>query len=219
MDQAFEAKIDAYAETKRLNRVGGTTILRGTLRDEKEGIFKYYVKMDIAPWPNLFPLVWEEDGQIRRRGDNHVNPDGSLCLDTNSRQSYLIKSGQIGSLIEFHEEVLLPHLARQYDYHNGYLDSFKGNELAHGPPGIIEGYQKLLGLQDKEQALGLFFKIFNKSRIRHIQGKMRNQPCPCLSGKKVKYCDHTNSILHKYIDHQYLKSDYNQLKYWSTYLR
>ncbi|MEL6721319.1 MAG: hypothetical protein AAFP82_21650 [Bacteroidota bacterium] len=149
---------------------------------------------------------------IKRSVDNHVYKEGNFCLDTDSRQSFLINSGQITSLIQFHGEVLLPYLARQFDYHNGYTDAFKSNELAHGADGKIEGYKRILKLDGKsnEEVRFLLKKVLLKEKLeaRYIDSKLRNIPCFCQSGIKSKLCNHNESIIHKYIDPKFLEEDF-----------
>lgn len=207
MEKNRKAEIIAYAKCKRLTVDENGTLLRGVVRDERGGLFKYYLEIDVSFWPRLFPRVIETDHRIIRKADNHVYTSGIFCLDTESRQSYLINTGQVKSLIHWHEAVLLPYLANQHDYHNGYKDAFRGQELAHGFVGIIQGYALILKT-DFDTTLSLLPHIFFKEKWSGNKGKAREKSCLCQSGIKGKKCKHKKSIIHKYIDPDLFKNDF-----------
>jgi hypothetical protein len=139
----------------------------------------YRIKI-IVPFafPKEVPIVIET-GKIPRNGNFHVNPDGTLCMGSPLR--LLQKLSKKPTLSGFAESCLVPYLyAVSYKLKHG--GGFIFSELKHGTPGIIEDYQNLFGLQNKEQVIQALELLGKKQRSAN------KGLCPCGCGNRLGKC-------------------------------
>lgn len=139
----------------------------------------YDVKI-IVPFafPKEIPTVIEA-GKIPRNGEFHVNPDGTLCMGSPLRLLQILSEKP--TLPGFAESCLVPYLyAVSYKLKHG--GGFIFSELKHGTPGIIEDYQNLFGLQNKEQVIQALELLGKKQRSAN------KGLCPCGCGNRLGKC-------------------------------
>lgn len=130
-------------------------------------------------FPQAIPVVTETGGKIRRDGNFHVNPDGSLCLGSPLRLLRKVHSSP--SLTGFVDQCLIPYLyAVSYKLMHG--GNFLFGELAHGEQGIVDDYSVMLGLNERHQVIQAIRLLGIKKRIAN------KNPCPCGCGKKLGRC-------------------------------
>lgn len=145
--------------------------------DEKDKLVEdeYELRIEVpADFPKNLPVVYELGGKIPPTPDNHVNPDGSLCLGSPLRLRMFASNDQ--SLIGFSSNCILPFLYAKS------VGSFVFGELPHGLAGLVEDYADMLGVRTKEQVLQCL-KL--ASLRRRVANKRR---CPCGCGKRLGAC-------------------------------
>jgi hypothetical protein len=148
--------------------------------DERESVIDWF---DIAivfnkKYPYIFPLLFELSEKIERNDSNHIDKNGSICLEF----PYIINSIEKSKI-------------RVYDFVNHYVkkyfmwillkkasntDSLK--EWSHKEDGKIEFYQELLGSKDN-----FFIKNFLTAYCSSKKHS-RNLYCYCGIDKKLKFC-------------------------------
>lgn len=125
----------------------------------------------------VVPTVKEVSGRIPRKPEFHINPDGTMCLGApfEVRRRYL----RDRSLRAFIDQQLIPFLygcsiKLKYNY-------WPYEELSHGGQGIIEYYQKLLGVETDLAVI----EILKALADGHFQNSAL---CACGSQKPFKKC-------------------------------
>lgn len=190
MDARIRRSIDRYAEDihlrfedqRRLNGYASISDKNG------DGSFDYFLRFDFQTWPRLFPLVYDVGhGMKPYTANNHMFPNGKLCLEVDVRQRYLIKIGEISSLYDFHEYILLPYLAKQFDFQNGNRKAFHGAEWAHGARGLLDAYASIANVsRDASFAIVSFYRNHRKHTL--VPEELPKGHCSCGSGLTYKLC-------------------------------
>lgn len=132
-----------------------------------------------SKFPNTFPKIKEVGQKIPRDGNNHINPDDTLCLGSPIRIKMKLSSNP--TLSGYAEMCLVPYLYA-ISYRLLYGGELIFDELAHGMAGIIEDYLDLFGVNNSEQVKTIL-KILSNNENKYI-----NKPCPCGCGRKLKKC-------------------------------
>lgn len=129
-------------------------------------------------YPFSFPFVIETSEKIPRDISRHVRPNTTLCLGIPQDELSICRNGI--SLIWFLEEILNPHLCREYAREK--LGYYPTGERSHGDEGIWEGYFEIFGSSEKRMILKELEMILHHPKLG------RHAPCYCNSGKKYKAC-------------------------------
>lgn len=129
-------------------------------------------------YPYRFPIVEETSKKIPRDLSRHIMPNGTICFGIPQDELALCRNGI--TLVWFLEEILNPHLCREYT--REILGFYFTGERSHGNEGIWEGYYDIFKSVDKRAILNNLEMIHNHSKIG------RNIPCYCNSNKKYKFC-------------------------------
>jgi hypothetical protein len=129
-------------------------------------------------FPRGYPRVRELGDRIDKR--YHRLTDGSFCLGSPARVRLLISEAK--TLAGFIEKCVIPYLyGYSYCLKHGHPPF---GELAHGDRGIIDDYQRLLGVDSVERCAEMLFLIGQKLRVAN------KQPCACGSGRRLGCCHH-----------------------------
>jgi hypothetical protein len=164
----------------------------------------YNIRMEIANYPNHFPIVFELDGRIPNKPERHIYSDSkSLCFTTRAQAQILLKT-KITSLLIFIDEILVKYLENNsfYELNNRYFN----DEYSHDSSGILESYQDILGVNDMRSiARVLLGRICSKKiTIRDL--------CYCGSGLTLKKCNNgthnRNYRLFRKIDRALIEHDF-----------
>ncbi len=145
--------------------------------DEKDRLTedKYELRIEVpSDFPQNLPAVYELGGRIPHTPENHVNPDGSLCLGSPLRLKMFANIDR--SLVGFSSNCILPFLYAKS------VGSFVFGELPHGLVGLVEDYADMLGVRTKEQV----FQCLNLASMRRRVANKRR--CPCGCGKRLGAC-------------------------------
>lgn len=163
----------------------------------------YEIRIDFtAQYPYAFPLVTETGNKIQpRNATRHIFQEGYVCLGNEFDEARVCKNGI--SLKWFLDEIVNPHLCREYvkettgDYPTG--------ERSHGEEGLWESFYDIFETTDKAEVLAGLDIIL-------VQNPGRNDPCPCGTSIKYKYCHwrRSSSVLEVGIDNA--QKFYNRLK-------
>lgn len=160
---------------------------------------QYNIIVNINPFPQNFPIVFETNERIRPITDNHINSDGSCCFSVPVKEQLLLKKGLIKSIPQFIEKIVIPFFQNNsYKEING---RYKEGEYSHGVNGIIEAYCDILGTKDQMLTMRIL--------INFLKGKGfgKNDPCYCGSKKKIKNCHLYKLNRLKFIDSELIRSD------------
>tara|TARA_R110002096_G_scaffold259030_1_gene452643 strand:+ start:128546 stop:129214 length:669 start_codon:yes stop_codon:yes gene_type:complete len=180
--QAFaQACEELLAEfpTLHLEPVLGGEELRGSfvVRDEGGALDTFKIRARLpAAFPEALPTIWETGQRLPHRPERHVNPDGSLCIML--PDEYWAEHEQCGLLAYLRGPV--------HDYFLGQLGYeqsgvWPGAEMAHGSPGRVQYYQRLLGTNAPD-ALRRLCDDLTADRLE------RQGLCPCGSKRKRRRC-------------------------------
>lgn len=128
-------------------------------------------------YPYAVPVLVEISEKIDRVNDRHLTKDGVCCVEMTHLLLYKAKLGI--RMTEFIRDHVYPYLANQlyFDVKGNYANG----EYGHYFEGIVEFYDKKLGLSDPNIIISIIALI--------IENKLpsRNSLCPC--GKaKYKNC-------------------------------
>lgn len=147
---------------------------------QNKGLIRDAYEVEIFAPKNDFlavPTVKETAGRIPRTQDDHVNPDGTLCLGTrlDTRRQYQ----KDPTLMGFIKHLLIPFLySHSYKEEHG---EYPYDDLPHGEAGTLEHYKEIFNT-DSDLCVLLLLKILVENSYRgHL-------PCPCESGKKLRNC-------------------------------
>lgn len=143
-----------------------------------EDTYELLIKVP-SNFPKSIPVILETGNKIPKLNDNHVNPDGTLCLGTPLKlQLFLVK---YPSLVDFVERVLIPHLYAVSNKLNG--GEFIFGELAHGSAGELSDYEDILGVKGVVAVKNALNSL--KSYKKRIANK---KVCPCGCGRRLGKC-------------------------------
>lgn len=138
-----------------------------------------------SKYPKELPIVKEIGNKIPRKGEYHVNSDGSLCLG--SRLRLLWEISKKPSLSAFAESFLVPYLY-VISHKIKYGGDLLFGELEHGPPGELKDFADLVGLKSPEQAKYVLQLLGMKKRLAN------KKPCPCGCGVRLGKCKFNDKI-------------------------
>ena len=136
---------------------------------------EYEIRIEVpSNFPSQLPNVYEIGKRIPRSAENHVNPDGSLCLGSPLRLKIL--AARTPSLVGYASNCILPFL---YAHSMG---SFMFGELSHGVAGLIEDYKDMLNVPTEHQVI----QCLTLSSLRRRVANKRK--CPCGCGRRLGVC-------------------------------
>ncbi len=160
----------------------------------------YDILIDLSPYPDFFPIVYETSGRIPSKLDRHVYGDtGSCCFTTRAKSQILLKT-KISSLIIFIQEIVKPYFLNNSFYEINHR--YKTEEYSHDYLGIIEGYKDILQIDND---LVLARTIFNRAEGKKLK---IYDDCYCGSRVKLKKC---SKGLHNNCYNDFKKIDRNVL--------
>lgn len=200
-------KEDKYSDLAYSGRITGSKcyLLSGDMHvidDDNNNWGDFSVQLIFpSTYPHGFPEMIETDGRIPKKEWRHINIDGTCCTAVKPIQSIESKRGiRIQRFIDF---FAIPFLANQI-YFDKY-GKYPNGDYQHGLDGIIQYYKELFQTDDSNIILN-GFKLMN-----NINGSVRNLPCYCRSGKKLKKCHLKALETLKSIQPQCLQEDYELL--------
>lgn len=140
----------------------------------------YQIRIDLTPYPRLFPNVFEIDERIPNKPSRHIYTDtGGCCLTTKAKAQILLKT-KIKSLKEFVRDIVIPYLQN-----NSYFEinkKYKTEEYAHHHQGIVDGYKDILRINNETLIAKIIYHRINQPKLKIYL------PCYCGSGLKLKNC-------------------------------
>lgn len=136
-------------------------------------------------FPRTLPEVTELDQKIARTDENHVNPDGTLCLG--SPLGLRVAFAGQHSLKEFSDRCVVPFLYATALRRAGRRDFYFG-ELDHGPRGLAQDYKALFGVATDAAAERCLHLLALRKRVAN------KKPCPCACGRRLGRCKLRNRI-------------------------
>lgn len=144
---------------------------------------RYYLEMDVTPFPDRFPRVLELNERIPPIANRHVNKDGTLCF-ASPLDTELALINQIKSITDFIDLILIPYLEN-----NSYFELNKKYKFGERLHNLIDAefhsYQDQLDLGNAGITLNTIKSLKDRVKIRP------NDKCYCGSGIKIKDCkDH-----------------------------
>lgn len=136
----------------------------------------YKVRIELA---GRLPRVWESGHRIKRDLDNHIGADGTLCLGSPLRLAIFL--AREASLVRFVDQCLVPFLYTATLRERGEK-GFPFGALEHGEPGLLDDYEKILGLKGREALQRALHMLSLKRRVAN------KLPCPCGCGRRLGKC-------------------------------
>ena len=167
---------------------GTSLVLSGTFdftacaKNYPEIKHKYQIEISVPTgFPRDVPKVKETNGKIPRNGHYHVNHDDTLCLGSPLQLLIKLNTNTSPTLTGFASKCLVPYLYA-VSHKLLYGGKFIFDELSHGVLGILDDYQKTLGLETSEQTIKAIKLIGTKKRIAN------KKLCPCNCGNRLGVC-------------------------------
>jgi hypothetical protein len=161
----------------------GLFVIAGTysLHEELEGevytdSFEIEILVD-SNFPESVPIVSEKERRIRAVNFEHVNDDGTLCLEIDTK---ILIDLQENPTLQYFSEKYIRFYLLSFLYHRKHK-KFPFGEYAHAEEGRLEYYGEIFDTTDKVAAKTLLTFIFKNE----IKG---HNPCPCGNGKKYRDC-------------------------------
>lgn len=178
---AIRPSAGSYLRLKGTFRFSAEHQVHGSLMDA----FNLVIDVPLE-FPRDLPTVQEVGGRIPRRGEYHVNGDGSLCLGSHLRLLQLIN--RCPTLPWFAERCLIPYL---YAVSKKLSDGGKliFGELPHYGKGLLADYAQLFGLNAPAQAHYALELLTLKRRVAN------KRPCPCRCGQRLGQCRFNRRLL------------------------
>ena len=130
-------------------------------------------------FPRTLPEVTELNHKIARTAENHVNPDGTLCLGSPLGLRVAMADGQ--SLSDFSDRCLVPFLYATSLRLSGQLGFYFG-ELDHGAVGVFQDYKRIFGVTTEAATLICTQMLSIKKRVAN------KRQCPCSCGRRLGKC-------------------------------
>lgn len=168
----------------------------------------YEVLIELDPYPEFFPTVYETEGRIPKKMDRHIYPEsGSCCFTTRAKSQVLLKT-KVTTLLKFIDEIVIKYFENNsfYEINKSYF----GEEYSHGPQGIIEGYKDILKIDDTIKVARAIHQATNNKSLKI------HQNCYCGSGRRLRKCangKHINYLRNLYlIDKTTLNYDLSNFK-------
>ena len=162
----------------------------------------YKIRIKIANnFPSAIPEVEEIGNKIPRKEEYHINPDNTLCLGSSLRLLQLLNKDP--TLEGFIKYCLVPYL---YGVSLKIQDGEKlvFGELAHGEKGIIDEYEKIFGIKEKDSIKQVIKMLSMKKRVAN------KQLCPCRCKNRLGKCSQKLNIKINQFRHFAARSWYKQ---------
>jgi len=209
IEDHFEELLQEYPDLKLLGDEKGQRAVEGVI--DREATFKdvtlrltFQVRVNIPeqyPDPCFPPVAFETGGIIPRTADDHIYPNGSLCLA--APISVKMKFAQAPTLLGFMNILVIPFL---YAFrHKQEYGQMPFGERSHGVDGIMEHYREYLDVSDDIALISLVRVLADEDYRGH-------HDCPCGSGKKLRNC-HGSRLLEikKYHSQEVLLTEYGEM--------
>jgi len=180
-------------------------IIRGDLDIcDSEGVFWDTFNLAILVpkgYPYIIPVVVEVSKLIPRDIDWHISSEGVCCVD--EHHSLLAWSKRGIRIDSFLKDKVYPFFANQlYKLHSG---NYAGKEYKHFAAGVLQYYIEELKINTRDLALNLIQMV--------LQGKIvRNEQCPCGSGRKVKICHEASFAEMRAFGPERLRKDLEEIR-------
>jgi hypothetical protein len=129
-------------------------------------------------YPYAFPVMMEKSKKIERVMDRHINEKGIACEEIGQKEKIIASRGI--SLTEYFQQYVHKYFCWQLIYEEEGNKNLK--EYSHEEEGVLEFYQQEFKICD----LHTVKKCVEAVAVNRVPG--RNDPCPCGSGQKVKFC-------------------------------
>ena len=129
-------------------------------------------------FPRGFPRVQDVGQRIPR--SYHRLTDGSFCLGSPARVRLILADAP--TLLGFIEKCVIPYLYGYSFFEKHGHPPF--GELAHGDPGLIDDYKRILRVSSVDGCAAMLSLIGRKRRVAN------KHPCPCGSGHRLGCCHH-----------------------------
>lgn len=187
IQESIEELQQAYPRLAVAPSISDSIFIKGTIdfNVTSKGINpiegRYEVLIEVpSDFPKSVPIVKEIGNKIPIHNDFHVNADGTLCLGSPLKlQLYIFKHP---SLIEFVENLLIPHLYQVSNMLRG--GEFIMGELAHGVIGEIEDYQDIFGVMGSVNVGNALAALSNRKRVAN------KIACPCGCKNRLGLCSY-----------------------------
>lgn len=172
---------EIYPKLKASKTKGNTYVLSGEIDifdadDIYRGSFSIELKTT-SGYPYRFPLLYETEGKIPRIEDRHMYKDAQCCVTIMQKEEIRAKRGI--TIVQYMNEYTIPFFANQIFFET--YGKWANGDYKHGIKGILQYYQELLEIEDKQQIL--------KEIKNAIEVSQKNyEPCYCGSKKKYKKC-------------------------------
>lgn len=171
----------------------------GSLLVDKKDDDLYRVEIDLWPFPNRFPTVWEVGERIPRKVERHIFTTSKACCFTTDAKEQILVAKYIKTLLDFINKIAIP-----YFQNNSYFEiegKYKNGEYSHTAFGPLEGYGDILGINS--------LKIITSVLLDRLARKKyhRNYPCYCGINKKIKKCHLGNYKDLKHVSNATIRND------------
>lgn len=175
-----------------------------TIHDE------YSIHIEIPKdFPIHLPIVKEIGGKIPANFDNHINPDGSICLGSPINLMKKIYSNL--TLNTFAKKCITPYLYAM-SYKSKYGGDLIFGELSHGVMGLFEDYKEIFNVKSEEAVFRTLDILASKER------EANKKICPCGCNRRSGKCNFRKSLVQfrSMASRKYYKIRYEELKpnYW-----
>jgi len=150
-----------------------------------------------SSYPYTVPVVYERSTIIPRELGWHMSPEGECCVDVSHRLILAARKGL--RLFEYMNDKLYPYFANQL--HRIHKGVYAGEEWGHHFDGIVQFYREQMQIEQPELAISLIKRVMNQNY------PPPGKPCPCGSGKKLKYCHAPAIEMMKGLGHKILSQD------------
>lgn len=127
-------------------------------------------------FPQELPAVFETGERIPSKF--HQFGDGKLCLGSGLR--IRMKLADDPTLLGLLNNIIVPYLYSFAVFEKDAVLPF--GELSHGPDGLVEDYEVILGVEGEEACFNMLLLLSQK------KGVANKQPCACGSGKRFGEC-------------------------------
>jgi hypothetical protein len=164
----------------RFGVVEGRVNLTGPFRliHNGEEIDRYEIEVLIPnDFPRSAPEVYETAGRIRRVADEHVYISGRVCLFVPGEKWRYWPEG--GTLVDFLRGPVLSYFIGHAHYE--LTGEWPLGERSHGPEGVFEAYEEMLGTHDRDV-------IIEFLRVLAHPAPKGHWTCPCTSGRRLRDC-------------------------------
>lgn len=187
--EAMQEFIQAYPGLGVRPAIGGGAVFQGdfeftALWDNVEVTDTFELRIEVRPYPENLPRVFELGGRIKPHADEHAFASGQLCLGSELRLRTII--GPTLNLVRFADQCIVPYLyatARR-----GAEGRYVLGELAHDGRGLIEDYKDLLAVQGEANVRAALRTLTTKP------SSADGHPCPCGCGRRLAQCEYRNRI-------------------------